>query len=310
VSARVKVAESPGEVRDVMRIRHRVFVGEEGYLPDQGGMIVDFYDALPTTTNLVAVSGRRVVGSARITVDSEAGMPADLSFDFRGVAPDGARLASGSMLCVGRESRIVGRLVQGLMRMMFYRAWAMGCTHVCGPMNPKIRAFVERIGMVAVGEPFVDAKGLPTLPMIADLSALAPAFQSFVERQDFSAWMDTFEREFYEDGDVIVREGDPGDEAFLLVEGRAAALRPGQPLETAEVVQTFARGDVFGELALLTQRPRSATVRAIGEADAMVLRRRDFVRQLEANHDLAMALLRSMGDRFHDAVRGQRREEP
>jgi len=307
VSVRIKLAETAGEVREVMRVRHQVFVEEEGYLQDQGGMIVDFYDALPTTSNLVAVADGRVVGSTRITLDTEdAGMPSDQSFDFRAVVPEGARLASGSMLCVLRDARMVGRLVQGLMRMMFYRAYASGCTHICGPMNPKIRGFVEKIGMEAVGDAYTDAKGLPTLPMVGDLSRLSPEFQTFMERQDVAAWLDTFERAFFEHGDLIVEEDAHGDEAFLVVEGEAEALRPGQPVDQAEVVQRFSRGQVLGELALLTRRPRSATVRAVGATDAMVLRRSDFQRQLESNHELALALLHSMGDRFHDAVRRQR----
>ncbi|MBX2799695.1 MAG: cyclic nucleotide-binding domain-containing protein [Myxococcales bacterium] len=311
MSVRVKLAVDPVELRDLMRVRHEVFVEEEGYMtPSDSGMIVDFFDAVSTTSNLIALVDGQVVGGSRITVDSDAGLPSDAAFDFRTVLPEGARLASGSMMCVKQGSRRLGRLVQGLFRMMFYRAHASGCTHLCGPLNPKIRPFVERIGMVAVGDEFVDGKGLPTVPMVADLSKLSPSFQAFVQRQDVSVWLDTFERAFYEDGDVIIAEGERGDESFLLVEGTAEALRPGLPIAAADVVQTFARGDEFGELALLTDRPRSTTVRAVGKTDAMVLRRSDFHRQLEENTPITMKLLQSMGNRFHDAVSRQRPPEP
>ena len=306
MSVRVKLATQPTECLDVLRVRHEVFVEEQGYMEPQGGTIVDVYDTFPTTSNLVAVIDGKVVGGSRITIDSAAGMPSDAAFDFRAVLPQDARLASGSMLCVKQSGRTRGRLVQGLLRMKFYRAYAFGCTHLCGPMNPRIRSLVEHIGMVAVGEEFVDPKGLPTVPMVADLSRLSPDFQSFVQRQDVGAWLDTFERAFFEDGEVIVQEAEPGDESFLVVEGGAEALRPGVPVEEADVVQTFARGDVFGELALLTNRPRSATVRAVGTTDVMVLRRKDFQRQLEGDAQVAVALLRSMGQRFHDAVTLQR----
>lgn len=303
MSVRVKLATRPGELRDLFRVRHEVFVEEEGYLEPQGGRIVDFYDALPTTSNLVAVVDGEVVGGFRITLDSEAGMPSDGAFDFREVLPGHATLASGSMLCVKRDSRIVGRLVKGLFRMLFYRAHAIGCTHLCGPLNPRIRGLVEQIGMKAVADEFVDSKGLPTVPMVADLSHLSRDFDDFVKRQDVGLWLDTFERAFFEDGEAIVSEGEAGEDAFLIVEGGAEALAAGEPVATAAVVQGFQRGDVLGELALLTSRPRSTTVRAVGPTDAMVLSRADFQRQLESDPELAMSLLRSLGDRFHDAVR-------
>lgn len=305
MSVHVKLATDPVELRDLMRVRHSVFVEEEGYMAHDGDMIVDFYDSLPTTSNLIAVVDGEVAGGSRITFDSGAGLPSDGAFDFRTVLPSDVRLASGSMMCVAQAHRRSGRLVQGLFRMMFYRAYAAGCTHLCGPLNPRIRSTVERIGMRAVGDQFTDAKGLPTVPMVADLHNLSPAFQSFMERQDVALWLDSFERAFFEDGEVIMEQGEPGGAAYLIVEGGAEALRPGRPPGNADVVQRFGRGEVFGELALLTDRPRSATVRAAGPTDAMVLRRDDFRRQLRADSTLAMALLQSMGNRFHDAVGNQ-----
>lgn len=303
VAVRIKLAAEPVELRDLMRVRHEVFVTQEGYLPPRDDMIFDFYDTLPTTSNLIAVVDGDVVGGSRITVDSDAGMPPDGSFDFREVVPADARLASGGMLCVTQECREVRRLLGGLFKMMFYRAAVTGCTHLCGLLNPRIRSLVESIGMVAVGDEFVDRQGLPSVPMIADLGQLSPSLQSFIHRQDVAAWLDTFERAFFEDGELIVREGQAGDESFLVVEGAAEALAPGLPVDEAPVVQRFERGTEFGELALLTDRPRSTTVRAVGLTDVMVLRRADFRRQLQTDHELALELLQSMGNRFHDAVR-------
>ncbi|MEM6931923.1 MAG: GNAT family N-acyltransferase, partial [Myxococcota bacterium] len=144
MSVRIKLAEAPLEVHDILRVRHDVFVEEEGYLPPQdAGLLVDHYDALPTTTNLVATVDGNVVGGMRLTLSSDAGMPTDAVFDFTTVTPLDACLAAGGMLCVRREARMVDRLVTGLLQMIMYRAWASGCTHICGAMNPRIRTFVE-----------------------------------------------------------------------------------------------------------------------------------------------------------------------
>lgn len=72
----------------------------------------------------------------------------------------------------------------------------------------------------------------------------------------------------YPDGAVIVAEGDPGHEAFVIQSGRAEVRR-------AELlIRTLSPGDVFGELAILSQHGlRTSTVRAIGEVHVMVVTR-------------------------------------
>ncbi|MBX2799711.1 MAG: cyclic nucleotide-binding domain-containing protein [Myxococcales bacterium] len=300
---RVKLAASPSEIRSLMEVRHTVFVEEEGYLPPQhGGAIADLFDALPTTANLVALTDGEVGGGLRITLDSPAGMPADDFFDFRAVLDPGAEAASCSMLCMKRSAR-GARLLLGMMQMCIYWASVRQVSHLCAPMNPKACSLVEPIGFARVGEPFVDAKGLPTVPMVLDMAELSADFVRFNQRQDVGLWMDSFERAFFEPGQPIVEEGQAGDEAYLVVHGKAVALAAGAaPTDVRSSVQTFAPGDVFGELAVLTERPRSTTVVATEQTDAMVLHRHQFERQVATNPDLALALMRSIGDRFHDAV--------
>ncbi|MEM6928944.1 MAG: hypothetical protein AAF602_18540, partial [Myxococcota bacterium] len=66
---RVKLATTPDDLKALMEVRHRVFVDEDGYLPPQGGKIVDFFDVLPTTSNVIALVNDEVVGGCRLTVD-------------------------------------------------------------------------------------------------------------------------------------------------------------------------------------------------------------------------------------------------
>jgi protease PrsW len=70
--------------------------------------------------------------------------------------------------------------------------------------------------------------------------------------------------------DVLVREGDPGDEFFLVRSGRVEVLRRGRRLAI------LGPGDFFGEIALLTTVPRTATVRAIEEVSLLTLSREAF----------------------------------
>jgi CRP-like cAMP-binding protein len=98
------------------------------------------------------------------------------------------------------------------------------------------------------------------------------------------------------DGHVLTREGRPGREFFILVEGTAEVSQDGKGI--AELKE----GDWFGEIALLTHRPRTATVTATSPVRVLVLTDRAFRRVVETMPRIALKVLASVGQRLdHDA---------
>ena len=71
-------------------------------------------------------------------------------------------------------------------------------------------------------------------------------------------------------GDVVIRTGDPGDR-FYIVGGGALEIACGGRTENAH------EGDYFGEIALLRDVPRTATVTATADSDLFALERDDFL---------------------------------
>ncbi|XP_046631570.1 cAMP-dependent protein kinase type I regulatory subunit-like isoform X1 [Daphnia pulicaria] len=89
----------------------------------------------------------------------------------------------------------------------------------------------------------------------------------------------------FEDGETIVRQGEPGDDFYIIVEGRAVVMqqRSGGGLAEAEPaveVGHLGPSDYFGEIALLLDRPRAATVIAKGPLKCVKLDRARFERVL------------------------------
>ncbi|MGH2784524.1 MAG: cyclic nucleotide-binding domain-containing protein [Actinomycetota bacterium] len=93
-------------------------------------------------------------------------------------------------------------------------------------------------------------------------------------------------------GTVLVREGRPGSEFFVIVEGRAeATLRGGH-------LATLSSGDFFGEMSLLEVAPRAATVVAETDLSLLVLEPRGFASLLAVAPTVGMKMMRSMSQRL------------
>lgn len=85
---------------------------------------------------------------------------------------------------------------------------------------------------------------------------------------------DAFKSETYEDGQAIVRENEPGDRFYVIESGTCIAEKSG------EKVMDYSEGCYFGELALLRNQPRAATVISVGKSKVLSLDRRTFKRLL------------------------------
>ena len=97
-------------------------------------------------------------------------------------------------------------------------------------------------------------------------------------------------------GDVILRKGDLGEEMYFIASG-AARVR----LETGDV--SLGTGDFFGELALITDKPRNADVLSLGYSTLLVLRKGDFRRLLARNPDIRERIRRIAEERLGAGVR-------
>lgn len=98
-------------------------------------------------------------------------------------------------------------------------------------------------------------------------------------------------------GEVLFREGDPGDALYVIVEGEVAVLAEGPPrVEMARL----GGGSFIGEVALMTDQPRSATVQAIADAELLRIDRKTLSNVLSTHGEVLSAVLRFVRDRLVD----------
>ena len=97
-------------------------------------------------------------------------------------------------------------------------------------------------------------------------------------------------------GKWLFREGDAGDEMYIVRAGRLEAVDEGAD----RVLREYRRGDALGELALLTDSPRSASVRAGRATEVIAVDQADFTELLHSSPALSSALNRSLSRRLQD----------
>lgn len=134
---------------------------------------------------------------------------------------------------------------------------------------------------------------------VPDLFSKVPLFEG-LSPADRSALSRAATVRSYRRGERIVTQGQAGDSFFVLVKGRVAVsiLSP----EGREVVlSNLSAGDYFGEMALLDEAPRSATVTAAERSELAVLTREAFFDLLKGNFILIRALLATFSRRLRHA---------
>jgi NADH dehydrogenase len=81
---------------------------------------------------------------------------------------------------------------------------------------------------------------------------------------------------YYPAGDFIFRQGDPANDLFVIEEGEVEVCHEGTAPGSAEVIALLGPGDFFGEIALIEDRPRTASVRARTAVKVVVMGRKPF----------------------------------
>ena len=93
-------------------------------------------------------------------------------------------------------------------------------------------------------------------------------------------------------GRVLIRQGDVGRELFVLVEGKVEVEQDG------EKIGTRSSGDFLGEIAVVTRRPRTATVTTVTDVRVLVLTDLNFRRLLADVPSMSVKVLKALGDRL------------
>jgi len=142
-----------------------------------------------------------------------------------------------------------------------------------------------------------------TAASYADTLAMMPLFRS-LDRERLLRLVSRASEHVFTAGNAVIRQGETADHVFVVLSGLVRVVQSTfeSPL-VGQVLAEIGYGEVFGELAMLTDQPRTATVVAVEHTRCLALAPDDFMQVLQRSPDMAIGLLRALAWRLTNADR-------
>lgn len=100
-------------------------------------------------------------------------------------------------------------------------------------------------------------------------------------------------------GDVLFREGDPGDHLFVIQAGEVRITKTVR--EREKLLAVLGPGEFFGEMAILNAKPRTANAEVVTDARLLVLSAKTFEQMVKGNAEIAVRLIKKLASRLDAA---------
>ena len=126
-----------------------------------------------------------------------------------------------------------------------------------------------------------------------------PLFNNF-KLEDLLALKEITEESAYKPGDYIIREGESGSKAYIIVSGQVEVLKKIEDKD--KVLANLERTAYFGEMAIIENEPRSASIRALTECLCISIRGEEFREMIKSNADLSFQIARVFSRRYRDLM--------
>ncbi len=133
-----------------------------------------------------------------------------------------------------------------------------------------------------------------------DVLASVPLFGG-LDRSRLKLLSFASERYEYNAGEIVFEQGEVGDKAYVIVGGEADVIL--ETLDGPKTLVTMKKNDLFGELALLCDAPRTATIKAASDLNVMSISKDVFFKLISEDVDMSARVTRSVADRLERTTR-------
>jgi diguanylate cyclase (GGDEF)-like protein len=261
-------------------------------------------------------SGRAALDRAAALVPDLVIMSADLSDGSALDFIDPLRLRAGRsdlpILLLSQDQGSVGQLSMS----------ASATDYLATPFSPpmlrtRVRAWLARMAIAStVPEELPPARSTPVIEGASkvnldylEILSTVPLFRA-LSREKLESVLTRATAHTFPAGHMIIRQGEPARLVYIIINGRVRVVEavPDSPIEM--FLDELGMGEVFGELGILRERPRSASVFTLEKTVCLKITEADFVKTLKDSPDMSFELLRVLAGRLYDADRLLARHAP
>jgi len=138
--------------------------------------------------------------------------------------------------------------------------------------------------------------------VLENLLVLSP-LTAILSSEDRQKLISKFELQEFAVEQPIVKEGDPGDAMFLIKSGKAEVSTIDPKEKKKLVLASFGPGDFFGEVSLIKNKPRTATIMALTPMEVLVINRKSFNELTREHPEMVFLLEQTIEKRVEDTIK-------
>ncbi len=319
MAIRLKIASNAKELNEVFKLRYDVYVREKGRFLSENETadqyIVDRFDAVPDVANIIAYENDVAIACLRVNKDSAIGLPAEIHCDFsrarekieQALVNNQAQepiIVCGGMLAIHRQWRNRRNVIYALFRMGFGIMHCWGARYVFASISEESLSLYGRIGFKPIAKAaWVESISDSLIPMVASFDKVFHWAFGSAESVIGPFWSNnycgSYERLLLSSGEVVFFQNESADFAYSIADGWIS-ISQSDNNNNEMVLSNLSKGELFGELAILDNEPRSATATAITNVELVVIHRDNLLNMVKQNPEQLGHILRHFSKRIRE----------
>lgn len=303
----IRMAKTTNELNDILELRFRlakesgVMVGRREQFTER---LIDHLDVYPNTINLIAYRSGKAIAALRV-VECRASEPlTHLVFDYRETL---ANLKTKAYLLDMMVVTGFGEWQSYLALQMIKTALGLlanrGITR-CLITAPERLQLQERLTGFTPITNAVESELLRTVvqPAVIDIEQYYEAFLNGIADREILRFQDAFYISLFEPGEILVAQGEKGTTAYLVEDGEVEVLIR-DANNSVIPVSVITRGNLIGEVAMITQEPRTASLIARRSTSCVSFDRPEFLKLMYDEPHRSLDIFRIFSKRLNESNR-------
>ena len=316
----IKDASTINEINDVLKLRYSV-LKETGSslngLFNSTGKVSDFFDVYPNTYNVIAYRAGEAIATLRAVpycppkklggkVNSNDPSEHDVLDEVFDYTEADAQLKGEGyfidIVLIRKKYAKKTALVMSLLRNLLNTLASKKIEYAFFNVTEELKSYTKEIGFRDLGETFhSDLLRKDITPSVLDIGPYYDNFVAGIEDREILRFQETFYHIIYEPGEICMTHGEKGTTAILIESGEVEIL-----IDKDEIVipiATIGKGNLIGEIGLVTNERRTASIMARTPTACIAFDRENFLNMMSKKPNLMLDMFKIFSKRLQASNR-------